>query len=131
MTIISGDILADTIESTSLAVAMYYAITSFACIWWFRSSLFSSARNLLLRFILPLVGGLMMAGVFLFSAVSMLDPEYGTTTVLGISGTFVMGVGSLAAGVVVMAVWSRMPAARDFFEGRSLNKDTPVLVPEH
>jgi amino acid transporter len=131
MTIISGDILADTIESTSLAVAMYYAITSYACIWWFRSSLFSSARNLLLRFILPLVGGLMMAGVFLFSAVSMLDPEYGTTTVLGISGTFVMGVGSLAAGVVVMAVWSRMPAARDFFEGRSLNKDTPVLVPEH
>lgn len=131
MTIISGDILADTIESTSLAVAMYYAITSFACIWYFRTSLFSSARNILLRFTLPLIGGLMMTGVFLYSAVSMLDPEYGTTTVLGTSGTFVMGVGSLAAGFLVMALWSRRPAARDYFEGRSLNEGTPVLVPEH
>lgn len=131
MTIISGDILADTIESTSLAVAMYYAITSFACIWYFRSSLFSSARNFTLRFAMPLIGGLMMTTVFLFSAVSMLDPEYGTTTVLGVSGTFVMGIGSLAAGLAVMAVWSRRPAARDYFEGRSLNADTPVLVPEH
>ena len=110
---------------------MYYAITSFACIWYFRSSLFSSARNFTLRFAMPLIGGLMMTAVFLFSAVSMLDPEYGTTTVLGVSGTFVMGVGSLAAGLAVMAVWSRRPAARDYFEGRSLNADTPVLVPEH
>lgn len=131
MTVISGDILADTIESTSLAVAMYYSITSFACIWYFRSSLFASARNVLLRFVLPLLGGLIMTGVFVFSAVSMLDPEYGTTTVLGTSGTFVMGVGSLAVGLLVMVLWARRPAARDYFEGRSLNASTPVLVPEH
>ena len=73
----------------------------------------------------------MMTAVFLFSAFSMLDPDYGTTTVLGTSGTFVMGVGSLAAGFIVMALWSRRPAARDYFEGRSLNTSTPVLVPEN
>src|SRR5699024_8817061 len=88
MTIISGDILADTIESTSLAVALYYAITSFACIWYFRSTLTQSVRNLFFRLLMPLVGGLMMSAVFIYSAISMLDPEYGTTTILGISGTF-------------------------------------------
>lgn len=130
MTIISGDILADTIESTSLAVALYYAITSFACIWYFRSSLTDSLRNLCFRLVMPLVGGLMMSAVFIYSAISMLDPEYGTTTILGISGTFVMGVGSLALGLVVMGLWALRPASRDYFAGRSLNRDTPVLVPE-
>lgn len=131
MTIISGDILADTIESTSLAVALYYAITSFACIWYFRSTLTQSVRNLFFRLLMPLVGGLMMSAVFIYSAISMLDPEYGTTTILGISGTFVMGVGSLALGLVVMGLWALRPGSRDYFAGRSLNRDTPVLVPEH
>ena len=130
MTIISGEILADTIESTSLAVALYYAITSFACIAYFRKHLFDSARHALFRLVLPLIGGLMMAAVFVFSAISMFDPDYGTTTLLGTSGTFVMGVGSLLLGLVVMAVWARFPSARDFFAGRSLNRDTEVLVPE-
>jgi amino acid transporter len=130
MTIISGDILADTIESTSLAVALYYAITSFACIVYFRGHLVDTARNALFRLVLPLIGGLMMSAVFVFSAVSMFSPDYGTTTLLGTSGTFVMGVGSLALGFVVMAVWARMPGAREFFQGRSLNRETPVLVPE-
>lgn len=130
MTIISGDILADTIESTSLAVAMYYAITSFACIVFFRKNLFDSARNCLFRFILPLLGGVMMAAVFVWSAINMFDPDYGTTTLLGTSGTFVMGVGSLAVGLVVMAVWSRFAAAKNFFAGRTLNRDTEVKVHE-
>ena len=130
MTIISGDILSDTIESTSLAVALYYAITSFACIVYFRRNLFDSARNTVFRFVLPLLGGLMMTAVFIFSAVSMFSPDYGTTTLLGTSGTFVMGVGSLLLGLVVMAVWSRFPGAREYFAGRSLNRDTEVKVPE-
>lgn len=130
MTIVSGDILADTIESTSLAVAMYYAITSFACIAYFRKHLFDSARHALFRLVLPLIGGLMMSVVFIFSAVSMLDPDYGTTMLLGTSGTFVMGVGSLLLGLVVMAIWSRFPSAQDFFAGRSLNRTTEVLVPD-
>lgn len=130
MTILSGDILADTIESTSLAVAMYYALTSLACILYFRKHLFDSARNVVFRLVLPLLGGLMMTAVFVYSAINMFDPDYGTTTLLGTSGTFVMGVGSLALGLVVMFVWMRFAEARPYFEGRTLNRDTEVLVPE-
>ena len=130
MTLLSEDLLADTIESTSLAVAAYYAITSFACIRYFRGSLFSSARNVVFRLVLPLVGGLMMTAVFVVSVVDMANPDYGSTTLLGVSGTFVTGVGSLALGILVMLALSRVERLRDYFAGRSLNRETPVLVPE-
>lgn len=130
MTALSGDILADTIESTSLAVAMYYALTSFACITFFRKTLFSSFRHLLVRLLMPFAGGCMMLFVFIYSAIEMFAPDYGVTTLLGTSGTFVMGVGSLLLGVVVMLVWSLFPGSRRYFAGQSLNMETPVLVPE-
>lgn len=130
MTIINGDILADTIESTSLAVASYYTITSIVCIVYFRRSLFDSVRNTVCRFILPLLGALSMGTVFILSAYYMFDPEYGTTVLFGTSGTFVMAVGSLILGIIVMEVYARFSGPADYFAGRSLNRDTAVLVPE-
>lgn len=130
MTIISQDVLADTIEATSLAVAVYYTITSFACIAYFRKSLFDTPRNALNRFILPAIGGVLMGGVFITSAIHMFQPDYGYTTILGTSGTFVMGVGSLAMGLVVVEVAARLRSTRPFFAGQSLNRGTAVKVPE-
>src|SRR5699024_1277852 len=130
MTIISYNILQDTIESTSLAVAMYYAITSFACIWYFRKNLFDTGRNFVMRFLLPLIGGIMLPIVCVLSWVFMLAPDYGETTFWGVSGTFVLGVGALGLGVVVMYILSKFPGAKAYLAGESLNEDSPVLVPE-
>lgn len=41
-----------------------------------------------------------------------------------------MGVGALLMGVVLMVVWFFFPRAKPFFDGRALNRDTPVMVPE-
>ncbi|TPW70944.1 APC family permease [Schumannella sp. 10F1B-5-1] len=130
MTLISENILADTILSLGLAIAFYYGITGFACVWYFRDSLFSSARNVVYRLVFPLLGGLMLLGAFVVSAIDMLDPDYGYTVLLGVGGVFVVGVGSLALGVVLMIVWSLFPASKPFFRGESLNRDTAVLVPD-
>src|SRR5699024_2542802 len=130
MTIISYNILQDTIESTSLAVAMYYAITSFACIWYFRKNLFDTGRNFVMRFLLPLIGGIMMTIVFVLSCVFMLYPDYVEFTICGVCGSFVMVVGDLALGVFFMYICSKFPVAKEYFAGESLNEDTPVLVPE-
>ena len=48
----------------------------------------------------------------------------------GIGGVFVIGVGSLALGVVLMVVWFFFPGSKPFFRGQSLNRDTAVLVPD-
>ncbi|MDO7881911.1 APC family permease [Salinibacterium soli] len=130
MTIISEDFLQDTILSLGLAIAFYYAITGFACVWYFRRSLFDSARNVVFRLVFPLAGALMLTAAFVFSAIDMASPEYGYTVLFGIGGVFVVGIGSLALGVVLMVVWSFFPRAKPFFRGETLNESTAVLVPE-
>ena len=65
------------------------------------------------------------------SAIDMLDTEYGYTTLLGVGGTSVIGIGSLLIGAVLMMVWSTRAASRPFFRGESLNAETDVLVPEN
>ncbi|GEP48279.1 APC family permease [Microbacterium saccharophilum] len=131
MTTISDSILQDTILSLGLAIAFYYAITGYACVWYFRRDLFTSGRNLLYRGILPLLGALMLTYAFVQSAIDMLDPDYGYSgTLLGVGSTFVVGIGALLVGVVLMVAWYFFPRSKRFFRGESLNRETPVLVPE-
>ena len=130
MTIISEDFLSDTILSLGLAIAFYYAITGFACVWYFRRELFASAHNVVFTLVFPLVGALMLSAAFVFSAIDMFDPEYGYTVLFGVGGVFVIGIGSLAFGVVLMVLWFFFRGSRPFFRGESLNRDTEVLVPD-
>jgi amino acid transporter len=130
MTLISDNILQDSILSLGLAIAFYYSITGYACVWYFRKDLFTSGRNLIYRGILPLLGALMLTFAFVQSAIDMYDVDYGYTVLLGIGGTFVLGIGSLALGVVLMFVWFLFPGSKPFFRGESLNRDTEVLVPD-
>jgi amino acid transporter len=130
LTFVSENILADTILSIGLAIAFYYAITGYACVFYFRKELFTSGRNFVFRFLFPLLGALILTGAFIKSAIDMLDPDYGYTVLLGIGGVFVVGVGSLLLGVVLMFVWSFFPGSRPFFRKESINRDSEVLVPE-
>ncbi|MFT4282208.1 APC family permease [Microbacterium sp.] len=130
MTMLSDNILQDSILSLGLAIAFYYAITGYACVWYFRRELFTSARNVVYRLVLPLLGALMLTYAFVQSAIDMWAVDYGSTELLGIGGTFVVGIGALLVGVVLMVVWFLFPRAKPFFSGRSLNRDTPVMVPE-
>lgn len=130
MSIISENVLADSLTSMGLAVALYYAITSFSCVWYFKDTLRESARNLWMRGIFPLLGGLMLGYAFVQSAIDMWDRNYGETVLLGIGGAFVIGVGAILLGFVLMGIWWLRPNSKPFFRGQSLNRDTPVLVPD-
>jgi amino acid transporter len=130
MTFVSENILNDTVLSLGLAIAFYYAITGYACVWYFRHDLFTSWRNAWMRFVFPLLGSLLLTGAFVFSVIDMIHPDYGYTVIWGIGGVFVVGVGSLLVGVLLMIIWSFFAGSRPFFRGESLNRDTPVLVPD-
>jgi amino acid transporter len=130
MTLISDNILQDSILSLGLAIAFYYAITGFACVWYFRRGLLTSVRDFVFKGLLPLLGALMLAFAFVKSAIDMYDVDYGYTVLLGVGGTFVVGIGALALGVVLMLLWWAFPRSKPFFRGESLNRDTPVLVPD-
>ncbi len=95
-----------------------------------RHELFTSARNFFYKFLFPLLGALMLTYAFVQSAIDMYDVDYGYTVLLGIGGTFVLGIGALAFGVLLMFLWFAFPRSKPFFRGESLNRETPVLVPD-
>ncbi|MGW3730016.1 APC family permease [Streptomyces sp. F001] len=127
MTLVSEHVLVDTIYALGLMICFYYALTAFACVWYFRTELLRSGRDLLFKGLFPVVGGVLLAAVFAKTLVDMWDPAYGSgSSVLGVGSVFVIGVGLLALGLVIMAVmrW-RSPA---FFRGEVLTRSTPALV---
>jgi amino acid transporter len=130
MSIVSTDVLSDTITSIGLSITFYYSLTGLACAWYFRHELRSSFRNLMMRGVLPVVGAIALAAVFVQSAIIYSEPGESVTTIGGIGTAFVVGIGSLVLGAVLMIVWSFFAEAKPFFRGESLKHDTPVLVPE-
>jgi amino acid transporter len=118
MSFLSENLLSDSISAISLFIAFYYALTGFACFWFFRTTLRQSARNLWFRGILPLVGSLLLTAAFFVSAVQMWDPAYGDSQIFGVGGAFISGVLLLALGVVLAVVCRFLPATRGYFLGK-------------
>ena len=129
LSVLSENSLLDSVASLGLAVAFYYGITAFSCVWYFRKTLLDSARNLFFRGIFPLLGGLSMALAFGISAKDMINPEYGYTAFGPIGGVFVLGIGMLVLGIPLMLACFAFGTKR-FFRGETLNANTEVKVPD-
>ncbi|WP_406209423.1 APC family permease [Kitasatospora sp. NBC_01560] len=96
--------LGDAVLSIGLLVCAYYGATAFACVWHFRAELRSGGRALVFKGLLPLAGGLMMLAAFARSAVDMVDPDYGATSIDGVGGVFLLGIGSIVLSLPVTAL---------------------------
>ncbi|QTI71642.1 APC family permease [Gordonia polyisoprenivorans] len=128
LSIASQNTLADSIASLGLAVAFYYGITAYSSVWYFRRTLFSSARNFFMRGLFPLLGGAAMTWAFLKSAIDMFNPDYGYTSVGPVGGVFILGVGMLVLGIPLMLAC--FAQRREFFQGKTLTATTEVKVPD-
>ena len=131
-TLISQNLLNALIGSIGLMIAFYYGLTGFACVWFYRKTLTSSFRNLVMRGIFPLLGGLMLAAVFVYGLVQFAAPDWLTDdagkniTIFGIGAEAVVGVGGLVVGLVLMFIyWAMKP---DFFRGKTLPRRSDDLV---
>lgn len=101
-----------------------------AALLLFLAVLASSAASLqttLFKLVCPLVGGLILAVVFVISLIDSYDPANGSgASVGGVGLVFVLGIGLLVLGAVLMLVCRfRDPA---FFNGLTLHRDTPAFV---
>jgi amino acid transporter len=127
MTLVSEHVLVDTIYALGLMICFYYALTSFACAWYFRRDLTRSLRDAFFKGIFPVLGGALLAAVFAKTLYDMWDPAYGSgSSVFGIGSVFVIGVGLLLVGFAIMLAMQRKSPA--FFHGQILTKDTPPMV---
>jgi amino acid transporter len=125
MRLVSENVLTDTILSLGMMICFYYGLTAFACVWYFRKQWFDSARSFFFTFLFPLVGGGILAVLFVTTLIDSMDPAYGSgSSIGGVGLVFVLGVGIIGVGIVVM-IWQaiKRPA---FFRGETLGMDAPA-----
>jgi amino acid transporter len=129
-------VIGDAVIAIGLYIAFYYGLTGFACAWYYRRNLTSSARNLFMQGILPVAGALMLW--FLGGWSVWLDYDVATAndftmwTVPGlhwqVGGAFVIAVGAAIAGIIFFAYCRATGPA--FFRKETLTRATPTLVPD-
>jgi amino acid transporter len=132
-----GNMIYDAVTAIGLYIAFYYGLTGFACAWYYRKNLTSSARNLWMQGILPVLGGLIMyfAGIWsLWADWDVASNNSYTSWLMPfwphwyIGGVFMIAFISALVGLIA-GIWSRfaMPA---FFRKETLTRATPTLVPD-
>ena len=119
--LLSENALWDTITALGMMICFYYGVTALACVWYFRRELFASARNIVFKFLAPLVGGVVLLVMFFSTARDSMSPDYGSgSNVGGLGMVFILGMGVLMLGVVIMVVMRvRQPG---FFKGETLKR---------
>jgi amino acid transporter len=131
-----GNVIPDAVTAIGFYIAFYYGLTAFTCVWYYRATLTSSARNLWMRGILPGLGGLLM---YTFGGWSLWEnwdvatgDSYTSLTLPGIhwqvGGTFVIAFLAALAGVIVFVIMRLI--APPFFKKQTLTRSTATLVPD-
>jgi amino acid transporter len=103
----SQNVLGDAIAGLGFQIAFYYGLTGYACVIYYRKELFKSAKNFFFVGVAPLLGALMLTGIFI-KAFS----DYNTTSTdvnytggfLGIGTPVAIGVGLIAVGLVFLVI---------------------------
>jgi hypothetical protein len=125
LTLISSDVLGDSILALGFGIAFYYAITGFACTIYYRRQIFKSAKNFLLIGLAPLLGALGLTWAFFKSLFVYSNPANSTTGktswfnwvsfdfkvwhfhlfAKGLGPPLVIGLGLLLIGIPLMLFW--------------------------
>jgi amino acid transporter len=129
-----GNPIADAVTALGLYIAFYYGLTGFACFWYYRKTLLQSRRNLWMRGILPLLGGLIM---YLFGGIALQSDwvafnSYTTWLIPGVQwrvgGIFIIAFLAALAGLLA-GIYMRFKSPA-FFRKETLTRATPTLVPD-
>lgn len=122
MRFLSEDVLWDTITALGMMVCFYYGITALSSAWYFRKTgPKEGAKALIMKVVLPGLGGIFLLVTFVQTTVDSFDPAFGSgSAVFGLGLVGVLGVIVLLIGVVLMLVWSRK--APRFFRGEVISK---------
>jgi amino acid transporter len=113
LTIVSENILFDSIAALGLMIAFYYGLTGFACALYYRREARRSWKGLVFAVLAPAAGGIMLTWVLVRSVIDLSDPansESGNSW-FGVGPPLVIGVGFMVLGAVLMLWWSRVHRA--------------------
>jgi len=119
LTIVSENILFDSLAALGLLIAFYYGITGFACALYYRREARKSLKGALFAVVAPALGGIILTWVLVKSIIDLADPansESGSSW-FGVGPPLVIGAGFMVLGAALMLYWSR--SHRTFFQQRA------------
>ena len=112
LTIVSENILFDSLLTLGLLIAFYYGLTALACVVYYRKLLTRSVKHFVLMGLAPLAGAAILAWAFVKSIIDLSDPansESGDSW-FGLGPPLVIAISFLILGVVLMGLqWRANP----------------------
>ena len=142
LTLVSEDILFDSLAALGLMISFYIGLTGFACAIYYRREIFRSIKNFFFVGLGPLIGGLILFYLLIKNGIELSDPansESGNSW-FGIGPPLVIAVFFLVLGVLLMFVqWRAVPsffrrkrevAPAGFLEGEAVLEPVPIARDE-
>jgi hypothetical protein len=118
LTLLSQNVLADSIAALGLTIAFYYGINGFAVPLFYRHQVFASFKTFFMLGVFPLIGGLILLWVLGASFDQLWYPANSASGAswFGVGPPFILGAGFILAGVVGMLLaWAFLKRAKPFF----------------
>jgi amino acid transporter len=119
----AGNIIPDSVTALGWMIAFYYGLTGFECAWYYRRDLRNSARDLWVKGVIPLAGGIILYAFLIYDIWLDWNPIESYTSWSmpfsphwDIGGVFIIGVASFVVGLVLMAI--SVPIFKPFFRGQ-------------
>jgi amino acid transporter len=138
LTLVSEDILFDSLAALGLMISFYIGLTGFACAIYYRREIFRSVKNFFFVGLGPAIGGLILFYLLIKNGIELSDPansESGNSW-FGIGPPLVIAVFFLVLGVLLMFVqWRKVPeffrrkpevAPAGFLEGEAELEPVPI-----
>jgi amino acid transporter len=124
--LVSESVLSDSITALGFPVCFYYGFTGLACVVYYRRELLKSFKNFFLLGLVPLVGCVMLFGVFVKAVIYYGESKHVESAPLaGITLPLWFGIGGMIVGVILMLV-SR-PFFREFFSRKTETAPPGIL----
>jgi amino acid transporter len=131
LTLVSQNVLADSIAALGLTIAFYYGINGYAVPLFYRHQILKDWKKFFLLGLFPLLGALLLTWVFIASCDQLWYPSNSAsgTSWFGIGPPLILGLAFILSGVVVMVVAERFAkSTRPFFDRKRETVETMTAV---
>jgi amino acid transporter len=126
---VSDSIVEDCVYSVGISIMLYYTVVAVSSVVYFWDTAWGSWRTALGQVILPGIAALVLIPVGVIEAYHMINPDYGSGgSLAGVGTVFIIGVLSIAFGVLLMVFWSLKSPA--FFRGETLHRERTHRLPQ-
>jgi amino acid transporter len=127
-------VLGDSITALGFLIVFYYGLTGLACAVYYRRRLTSGFRQLIGLGVIPLLGALLLAAIFVKALAHYSQHEIGgvlvnyAAPVAGIEVPIVIGIGSLILGLVLAVGLGAVHTSLTPYFGRAREASGPLTT---